>query len=136
MGKYDDIINLPHPKSRTHPHMPVSKRAAQFAPFAALSGYEEKTEITANTRLMTSRVEPGEDKKEEIDAALRILSRNPGRTVKVTYFEHDVMSDSGRYSVITGTVRRISGNNSCLELEDGVQIRFEDIWNIDFDTFV
>lgn len=51
-NQYDDIINLPHPVSRTYPQMAIENRAAQFAPFAALSGYENAIEETARRREM------------------------------------------------------------------------------------
>ena len=63
-GKYDDIINLPHHVSKRHPQMPLLNRAAQFAPFAALTGYQESIEETA--RLVEEKIELEEIEVEKI----------------------------------------------------------------------
>ena len=83
-GKYQDIINLPHHVSKTHPQMPLYDRAAQFSPFAALTGYEDAIRETA--RLTDNWVQLSEDKKQELDEKLRSVCmknslwtrRNPG----------------------------------------------------------
>ena len=73
MGKYDDIINLPHHVSKTHPQMPIADRAAQFAPFAALTGYREQIKETARTTEEFHQVSGRE--KEELDQKLQILQQ-------------------------------------------------------------
>ena len=70
-GKYQDIINLPHHVSKTHPQMLLYDRAAQFSPFAALTGYEDAIRETA--RLTDNWVQLSEDKKQELDEKLRQL---------------------------------------------------------------
>ena len=71
MGKYDDIINLPHPVSKTHAPMPRAQRAAQFSPFAALTGYDDAVRETA--RLTEARVELDRDALDALDRALHAL---------------------------------------------------------------
>ena len=74
--RYDDIIDLPHPVSRTHPRMPAANRAAQFLPFAALSGYGDVIDETA--RLTDRRIELSESEKAELNARLsRLAERLP-----------------------------------------------------------
>ena len=74
---YDDIINLPHHVSERHPHMPVSDRAAQFAPFAALTGYGDVIKETA--RLTEARPELSEDERAEMDQTLRAVLNTQGK---------------------------------------------------------
>ena len=73
-GKYDDILTLPHPVSAVHPQMPLKDRAAQFSPFAALTGYEEAVQETA--RLTESRPELDEDRKEALNEILGKLAEH------------------------------------------------------------
>ena len=89
MGKYDDIINLPHHRSAKRPHMSVHDRAAQFAPFAALTGYGDAIDETR--RLTCDRPEPGEAELAELDAALSELLARIGERpqVEATYFVPD-----------------------------------------------
>lgn len=89
MGKYDDIIHLPHHVSAKHPQMPALDRAAQFSPFAALTGYE--TAIAETARLVDRRIELDENRKEELDEKLQMareqLALEP--EIAVTYFVPD-----------------------------------------------
>jgi len=97
MGKYDDIINLPHHESKKHPKMPVLDRAAQFQPFAALSGHDAAVRETA--RLTDNRLELDENKKEELNKHLQcikeLIDQKP--KVNITYF----VSDEKRRAVLT-----------------------------------
>ena len=79
MGKYDDIINLPHHVSKKHPQMPIADRAAQFAPFAALTGYGEQIKETARTTEEFHQVSGRE--KEELDQKLQILLQTQYKTI-------------------------------------------------------
>ena len=119
-GKYDDIIALPHPEPRTHPRMSLHDRAAQFSPFAALTGHSAA--IAETGRLTDSRV----------DAALQrlreLLPQAPA--VSITYFVPDERKTGGSYQTITGVVRRIDTVNSALLLTDQRAIPIPDIFNV------
>ena len=102
-GPYDDIINLPHHVSASHPHMPNVERAAQFSPFAALTGFEGAIEETA--RLTDDLRDISDSEREKLDAALAGLMRNPDpkADVKITYFVPDARKEGGEY--VTEKVR-------------------------------
>ena len=95
--KYSDIINLPHPESRTHPRMPRSDRAAQFAPFAALTGYDDA--VAEAGRLTSSKIELDENELERLDRALAYLTEHQAAhpAVTVTYFVPDDKKSGGAY---------------------------------------
>jgi len=97
MSKYDDIIRLSRPVSEKHPRMSMTDRAAQFSPFAALTGYDAAVQETA--RRTDARIELDEDAKEEIDRRLRELQ--PGEPVTVTYFRPDDRKAGGAYLTVT-----------------------------------
>ena len=97
MSKYDDIIRLSRPVSEKHPRMSMTDRAAQFSPFAALTGYDAAVQETA--RRTDARIELDEDAKEEIDRRLRQLQ--PGEPVTVTYFRPDDRKAGGAYLTVT-----------------------------------
>ena len=101
--RYDDIINLPHHQSVKHPHMSMTERAAQFSPFAALTGYEAV--IAETGRLTGERVELTDERKEEIDRTLNELL-DLGRPAVITYFEPDDRKDGGQYNVIAGVLKK------------------------------
>ena len=104
-GKYDDIIHLPHHTSSRHPRMSMADRAAQFSPFAALSGHEDAIRETA--RLTTERAELSESRKEELNEQLVWLREHPDarERVTVTYFRPDAKKAGGAYVTVTGAVR-------------------------------
>ena len=120
---YADIIDPPHHVSKKHPQMPLIDRAAQFSPFAALSGYGESVEETA--RYVEEKLTLDESKIEQIDAVLQKL--NPGDTVTVIYFLPDRKKLGGSYETITGTVKKIDKQNGQLVLEEKA-IPFENIF--------
>jgi len=97
MSKYDDIIRLSRPVSEKHPRMSMTDRAAQFSPFAALTGYDAAVQETA--RRTDARIELDEDAKEEIDRRIRELQ--PGEPVTVTYFRPDDRKAGGAYLTVT-----------------------------------
>ena len=130
MSKYDDIIDLPRPKS-AHEPMPMSDRAAQFSPFAALTGYEDAIDETA--RLTDARVELGESAVEElerklIDLAARISERPE---ISVTYFVPDARKEGGAYVTRTGTLKRIDELGRELVFADGARIAVGDIISVE-----
>ena len=124
---YDDIIHLPHHVSRNHPQMPMLDRAAQFAPFAALTGYEAAVGETA--RLTAERRELDAQEAEELNRRLAALIANlPDRPeATIEYFVPDDRKSGGAYVTVTGRVRHISVPEKTLVMEDGTVIGFEDI---------
>ena len=130
--KYADIIHLPHPKSPTRPHMSNYDRAAQFSPFAALTGYEAAVEETA--RLTQTKVEMTEDKKQMLDEKLHLLldSAHHPPTVRLTYFLPDTRKAGGSYETVTGCVRGIDPLGQYLILTDKRTIPLEDLWELEW----
>ena len=123
MGKYDDIIDLPHPTSERHPRMPMANRAAQFSPFAALSGYDDAVKETA--RLTDRRPELTEEAKSVLDAKLQLLV--PGMGASFTYFQQDEKKEGGAYLTVTGTVKKFDSYAREIVLGDGRRMPIDDI---------
>ena len=123
-NRYDDIIGHPHHRSQNRPPMPIENRAAQFAPFAALSGHDEALEETA--RVTTSKIEITEEEKYEI-ARLLDLSLNRGLAVRISYFVKDQNKNGGEYKEIEGTVSKIDSYEKIIILESELQIDLDDI---------
>ena len=130
MGKYDDIINLPHHVSAARPHMPMLDRAAQFMPFRALTGYEDAVRETA--RLTDEKPELTEDEKALLDVRLQRLAEEiagqPG--VTLTYFQPDQKKAGGAYVSVTGRLKKIDDAAGVLILTGGERILIEDILDI------
>lgn len=131
-GKYDDIINLERPVSKRHPPMPLANRAAQFAPFAALTGYEAVIDEAA--RLTDRQIELDEDAKAEINRQLLALAArtDAGEPVQVelTWFEPDGLKLGGAYRTETVTLRRVDQAYRLLELSDRSLIEIDRVLNI------
>ena len=125
--KYEDVIRRQHPTSKKHPRMSNMNRAAQFAPFAALTGYEESIEETA--RLTDSRIELGEDEIAEINERLNFIKEHIKERPKVTitYFHPDEKKDGGKYVTVTGRVRWIDEVNKVIVFEDEIAICMDTI---------
>ena len=132
---YDDIIRLPHHVSQNHPQMPLRDRAAQFAPFAALTGYESAVEETA--RLTSERRELDPQEAEELNRRLsELAARLPERPeVTVEYFVPDDRKAGGAYVTVTGRVRHVSVPEKTLVMEDGTVIALDDVVSIDGNIF-
>ena len=130
-GPYDDMLNLPHPTSRRHPRMSRSGRAAQFAPFAALSGHGAAIAETA--RLTEQRMELDEDVKAALDLKQQMLMDRIGEhpDVSVTWFQPDGKKDGGRYVTTTGRLKRIDEVERVLVMEDKTTVPLDDIISID-----
>jgi hypothetical protein len=126
MGKYDDIIGLPHHVSATRPRMSPMDRAAQFSPFAALTGYEAV--ISETGRLTGSRVELSEDKQAELDAVQRLITERLAQCplITVTYFVEDDRKSGGEYMTLTGNACRLDPYQRLLVLTDGTRIPLDD----------
>lgn len=129
-GKYDDIINLPHHESKKHPRMSKEARAAQFAPFAALTGYDDVIKETA--RLTSERIEINEELKAILDTKLQIIhdkvSNKP--EISFTYFMPDTKKDGGSYVTVIGKVIRIDEFNQKVILENRTEIPISEIVEI------
>ena len=124
---YDDIIHLPHHVSQNHPQLPMLDRAAQFAPFAALTGYEAAVGETA--RLTAERRELDAQEAEELNRRLAALIPHlPDRPeATIEYFVPDDRKAGGAYVTISGRVRHISFPERTLVMEDGTVIPLDDV---------
>lgn len=129
---YDDIINLPHHVSALRPHMPLSDRAAQFSPFAALTGYESAVKETA--RLTDRKLEIDEDTREilnkKLSSAMKDAAKRP--VLSITYFIADKDKEGGRYVTAEGVIKKMDDCDKLLVLADGTRIHLDDIIDIDF----
>lgn len=130
-GKYDDIIGMPHHTSPRHPRMSLRDRAAQFAPFSALTGYGDTIDETA--RLTDGRIELTEDAKALLDLKQRLLQeRIDGQPeIAVTYFVADPKKAGGRYQTVKGRLLRIDSVEKTLVFTDGRRIEFGDVLSIE-----
>lgn len=128
MGAYDDIINLPHPNSAKHPRMSMIDRAAQFSPFAALTGHGAAIEETA--RLTDRRIELTEEEKTVLDEKLRLLLETGGEGM-ITYFLPDERKDGGAYVAKLGTIKKIDPLEGRVILTDHTSIHIENILEIE-----
>ncbi|MBQ5343508.1 MAG: hypothetical protein J6Z24_08670 [Oscillospiraceae bacterium] len=133
--EYDDIIGLPHHTSSRHPRLPMSSRAAQFAPFAALTGFEGV--IAEKGRLTDSFTELDDDMKEDIDLKLELLGSMVGDSPKATftYFVPDRKKEGGSYSTVTGRIKKIDDIERIIILKNGTRIRIDDLFSITGEVF-
>lgn len=134
MKNYDDIINLSRPISK-HPRMSLYQRSAQFAPFAALTGYEGQVKETA--RLTDRRIELDEEMKLILDLKIQVikemLSDNP--EVEITYFIPDTRKDGGKYETIINNVKKIDSYNEHIIMQNNLKIEIKEIININSNIF-
>ena len=130
MGKYDDILHLEHPVSKNHKPMSISDRSAQFAPFAALVGYEES--IKEAGRLTEEEITLSEDKIEEISKKLSYLYENVSSHpfITLTYFKKDSHKKGGSYLSITGRVRKMNTTDLNIVIENNKPVSFDTIIDI------
>lgn len=129
-NKYNDIINLPHHISKKYPRMSLEARSAQFAPFAALTGYDDI--IQEQARLTTKRKEINDELKEILDEKIRWIRENIciKPTVSITYFLPDSKKDGGKYETITGKVLKIDEYRQKIIFENKIEIPIEEIYSI------
>jgi hypothetical protein len=134
-GKYDDIINLPRPKSKKRPAMPIEDRAAQFSPFAALTTYEEKIKETA--RVTERRIKLDKYMKEKLNHKLKILQDkiNDEIEISICYFKPDDKKDGGTYINKIATVEKIDEYAKKILLSDDTVIPMEEIIKIEAEIF-
>ena len=135
MQDYEDIIHLPHHVSETHPRMSRLNRAAQFSPFAALTGYGAA--IQEAGRLTDRKIQLDEDSQAVLDRKLAILRKQVSMRpeVAVTYFQPDGKKDGGAYVSFSGQVKKIQDYEQLLVFTDGTQIPFSDILDLDGEMF-
>lgn len=128
--RYDDIIDLPHHVSKKHPQMSLHDRAAQFSPFAALTGYEDAVGEAA--RLTDRRQELDEEQAARLEQQLSLLTETAAERpeIMVTYFLPDARKSGGKYVTVQGTLRRIDETEKTLIFTDGRRIAIRDIWEI------
>lgn len=133
MDKYEDIINLPHPVSKKHPRMSLYDRAAQFSPFAALTGHNAA--IIETARLTEKKIQQSEDAISILNEKLHIITENPGAEVTITYFLPDDRKEGGAYVRYTGAVKKIDRYVNSVVMTDGTVIPVEDISEIEGEMF-
>ena len=131
MNNYSDIIDHPHYRSKTRPPMSMLARAAQFAPFAALSGYEES--VCEAERLTDHRIELDESEIALLNDKLQYLymTKHDHPQVTITYFVPDPSKGGGAYETITGTVKNIDSVFCYVVMDDGTLVTIKDIYAID-----
>lgn len=130
MGKYDDIINMPHHVSTKHPRLSMEQRAAQFAPFAALSGFEDAIDETS--RITEDRIELNEEEKLKIDNILQKLKNEISKRPKatITYFVPDIRKSGGEYLTKIGKLKRIDEFRQLIIFEDKTEIPIKEVVEI------
>lgn len=128
-GKYDDIINLPHHTSTKHPRMTRSARAAQFAPFAALTGLDDEMEETA--RITDKKLILDEEQKQIINRELLFIKNNPQKDIPViiTFFKSDGRKEGGAYIEKEVRIKKIDEINRKLILSDYSEIEIDDLFS-------
>ena len=134
-NKYKDIINLPHHTSKTRPRMSIYNRAAQFSPFAALTGYDEAVKETA--RLTKDRIELDENQilviNDKLNFAIEQKTLNP--ILSITYFKPDEKKKGGEYLTVIGAIKRIDEVNHTVILQDKTIIPINSIFDIEGEIF-
>ena len=132
---YEDILNLPHHVSKTRPQMSMLDRAAQFSPFAALTGYDDAIKETG--RLTDEKIEMDEDRKAALDMKqaylIEMIDEQP--EISITYFLPDAKKSGGAYVTVTGNLKRFDEYERLLILPDGKKIPMDDIADIESDLF-
>ena len=122
MGKYDDIINLPHHTSKNHPQMSLENRAAQFAPFAALVGYSEAIEESQEYK--EEKIILAKDKKDELEEKLHQL--NKGNVIEIKYYS----TNKKKYLIYKGTIKQIDKVEKKIVFINRDSIQIKDIIDI------
>lgn len=133
--RYDDMIGLPHPVSAVHPRMDVRKRAAQFAPFAALTGYGDA--IAETQRLTRDRMELDENSREILDEKLRLIKERlySHPDVTITYYVPDLKKEGGDYITVSGEVMGVDLYERRLVLEGDIRIPLDEVIDMEGQIF-
>ena len=134
-NKYDEILSLPHHVSKTRPQMPMADRAAQFAPFAALTGYDAAIKETG--RLTDERIELDEESLTALNVRYQMLTdaleKRP--EVRITYFKPDERKAGGAYVTTVGEVRKIDDFEQTIIMQDGTRIPMDDVLSLEGELF-
>lgn len=130
-SQYEDIMNLPHHVSPSRPRMTMAERAAQFSPFAALTGYDEAIRETG--RLTEEKIDLEEDSLQELDRRFRLLAAHLHEEPEavMTCFQRDARKAGGAYIQVCGRVRKVDEQERMLVLQDGTRILMEDILSLE-----
>ena len=133
--KYEDMLYLDPPVSKTHRKMSIQDRAAQFMPFAALTGYEDL--IRESSRITQSRIELSETEIEELKHKLEILHRHEIEKplIKVQYFVHDLKKSGASYQMVEKYLHRIDDIEKKIIFKDRTIIQFDEIIAIEYKDF-
>lgn len=134
MDNYSDIINLSRPVSK-RPRMSLEQRSAQFAPFAALTGYEGQVKETA--RLTNKKIENNEELKEILNKKIQLIQEKIKEQpqIEITYFIPDSKKDGGKYETVTNSVKKIDTYKGEIILIDGTTIAIDEIININSEIY-
>lgn len=132
VNRYSDIIDLPHHQSARRPHMPVYNRAAQFAPFAALSGYDTMVRNTADLLLLDKRISIDDDWKNILGHNLQVILENPtlNQLVRITHFDEQATELGGTYVEYEGNIEKLKEFPPRIIFSDGTEIKIENIIDI------
>ena len=132
---YEDIINLPHHVSSKRPQMSMLDRAAQFSPFAALTGYDDAIHETG--RLTDEKIELDEEALTALDMKYQILmdAFDDAPEVTITFFQPDKRKAGGKYLTATGAVKKIDDFERRITMQDGTKIPMDDVLSIDGELF-
>ena len=133
--KYNEIMGLPHHVSKTRPQMPMSDRAAQFAPFAALTGYDAAIKETG--RLTDERIELDVEALSALDMKYQRLmeAHDDAPEVTITYFQPDERKAGGKYVSAVGAVKKIDDFERRITMQDGAKIPMDDVLSIEGELF-
>ena len=133
--KYNEIMGLPHHVSKNRPQMPMSDRAAQFAPFAALTGYDAAIKETG--RLTDERIELDVEALSALDMKYQLLMEalDEAPEVTITYFQPDERKAGGKYITATGAVKKVDDFERRITMRDGTRIPMDDVLSIDGELF-
>lgn len=131
-NRYDEIMGLPHHVSKTRPQMPLSDRAAQFAPFAALTGYDSAIKETG--RLTDERIELDEEALTALNRKYQLLmdTLDDAPEVTIIYFQPDERKAGGQYVSATGTVKKVDTFGRRILLQDGTRIPLDSVYDLRF----
>ena len=131
-NRYDEIINLPHHVSKTRPQMPMSDRAAQFTPFAALTGYDAAIKETG--RLTDERIELDEEALTALDRKYQLLmdTLDDAPEVTIIYFQPDERKAGGQYVSATGMVKKVDDFERRIIMQDGTRIPLDSVYDLRF----
>ncbi len=129
--KYADIIRLPHHVSRNHPQMSMADRAAQFSPFAALTGHDAA--IAEAARLTDERPILDESVKQEISDLLQLASTDSNLVLNIVYFVPDTRKTGGTYMELTGRIKKILPHEGLIIMEDDTRVKVENVVKVDLE---